>query len=697
MIVAFREQQREHPPIHIDGTVVERVVSFKFLGVYITDKLNWSTHTDNIVKNVQQRLFNLRRLKKFAKALTNFYRCTIESILVGCITAWYGNCSAHNRKAHQREVRSAQRITGGKLPALTDTYTTRLCLKCISMSVLRCLGIPCRVVTNFQSAHDTDKNLTIDDFFSDYGVRPKQSPDSVWNYHVWVEAWMTRPDLSAGSLYDGWQAVDPTPQEKSTGVYCCGPAPVKAILQGHVDLKYDVPFVFAEVNADRVTWMVFADGSKKKISTDSVSVGQSISTKAVGSDKRVDITANYKHAEGTEKERDVYNQAVKRVNIPEENSNGIHDDKPGVSMKIVELTKPVSGKDIDLELVLNSNDNVTRTLVINVNVQAMRYNGIPSSQIQTELKEQKLLPNQDLTIPIHIPFSVYGEKMRESNSIKVSAVVTDKDKSGAVYITEKDLVPESPLLTIKVIGSELQYSDMTAEVVFENPLSEGLRDCFITVTGSGLLTETMEARTPLIKQGQRLCVKMPFTPYRPGPKKLVAGFNCDQFRDIKASCNVYIKPSPVLSPHCRLVGLITNNNETADREEIRDLAIWCQNNDFSLNMIKPKEMIVDNRKKRTEHAPILIAVDQVESLKFLGAHIINKLTWSKHTKTALKRLILQVKKPDVEVLDGMVCGYEAGWTVSHVCLEADLNWVQFLDFAVDHNLQKIKALIQGSS
>jgi hypothetical protein len=49
---------------------------------------------------------------------------------------------------------------------------------------------------------------------------------------------------------------------------------------------------------------------------------------------------------------------------------------------------------------------------------------------------------------------------------------------------------------------------------------------------------------------------------------------------------------------------------------------------------------VDYRKKRTEHAPILIdgaAVEQVESFKFLGVHITNKLTWSKHTKTVVKR------------------------------------------------------------
>ena len=38
------------PPIHIEGTAVEKVESFKFLSVHTTDKLKWSTHTDSVVK-----------------------------------------------------------------------------------------------------------------------------------------------------------------------------------------------------------------------------------------------------------------------------------------------------------------------------------------------------------------------------------------------------------------------------------------------------------------------------------------------------------------------------------------------------------------------------------------------------------------------------------------------------------------------
>jgi uncharacterized protein YneR len=83
-----------------------------------------------------------------------------------------------------------------------------------------------------------------------------------------------------------------------------------------------------------------------------------------------------------------------------------------------------------------------------------------------------------------------------------------------------------------------------------------------------------------------------------------------------------------------VVGLITDNNETSYREEVRDLTVWCKDNNLSLNVIKTTEMIVDYRKNRDEHVPILIdgtAVEQVESFKFHGVHITNKLTWSKHT------------------------------------------------------------------
>ena len=67
---------------------------------------------------------------------------------------------------------------------------------------------------------------------------------------------------------------------------------------------------------------------------------------------------------------------------------------------------------------------------------------------------------------------------------------------------------------------------------------------------------------------------------------------------------------------------VTDNDETAYREEVRDLVVWCQDNNLSLNVIKTKEMIVDYRKRRAEHTPILIdgaVVEQVESFKFLAS------------------------------------------------------------------------------
>ena len=47
-----------------------------------------------------------------------------------------------------------------------------------------------------------------------------------------------------------------------------------------------------------------------------------------------------------------------------------------------------------------------------------------------------------------------------------------------------------------------------------------------------------------------------------------------------------------------VVCLITNNDETAYREEVRALGVWCQDNNPTLNVNKTKEIIVDFRNSR---------------------------------------------------------------------------------------------------
>ncbi len=119
----FRErQQQPYTPLMISGTPVERVSSFKYLGVNISEDLTWTTHIQTQVKKARQRLYKFRVSPAILKT---FYSGAIESVLTQCISVWYSNATNQDCKARQRVVRLAERISGSALPSQQVIY-----LKC---------------------------------------------------------------------------------------------------------------------------------------------------------------------------------------------------------------------------------------------------------------------------------------------------------------------------------------------------------------------------------------------------------------------------------------------------------------------------------------------------------------------------------------------------------------------------------------
>ena len=87
-------------------------------------------------------------------------------------------------------------------------------------------------------------------------------------------------------------------------------------------------------------------------------------------------------------------------------------------------------------------------------------------------------------------------------------------------------------------------------------------------------------------------------------------------------------------------GLIQDDNEEKYRDEVRRLVGWCDSNDLELNVSKTKEVIIDFRKSRTLHDPLIIngqLVEQVSSFKFLGTVISEDLKWATNINAIVKK------------------------------------------------------------
>ncbi|KAL0153228.1 hypothetical protein M9458_051469, partial [Cirrhinus mrigala] len=119
-----------------------------------------------------------------------------------------------------------------------------------------------------------------------------------------------------------------------------------------------------------------------------------------------------------------------------------------------------------------------------------------------------------------------------------------------------------------------------------------------------------------------------------------------------------------------LIGLINDRDESAYRQEVKELAVWCSHNNLELNMLKTVEMTVDFRRNPPALHPLTImdsTVTSVETFRFLGTTITQNLKWDNHidliVKKAHQRLyfLRQLKQFYLAIIESLLCTSITVW------------------------------------
>ncbi|KAI3358354.1 hypothetical protein L3Q82_014798, partial [Scortum barcoo] len=107
-ILSSPEAWRSHSPpapVSIQGTDIDTVKSYKYLGVHLNDNLDWSDNTNALVKKGNSRLFLLRRLRSFGvqgPLLRTFYDSVVASAIFYGIVCWASSITDRDRRRMDR-------------------------------------------------------------------------------------------------------------------------------------------------------------------------------------------------------------------------------------------------------------------------------------------------------------------------------------------------------------------------------------------------------------------------------------------------------------------------------------------------------------------------------------------------------------------------------------------------------------------
>jgi hypothetical protein len=332
---------------------------------------------------------------------------------------------------------------------------------------LRCIGIPTRPLSNFESGHDADKPVNkVVDFYlnSDFSLNRIDTRDSKWNYHVWCDAW----------IGGGWNAVDGTPQEPSGGAYQLGPAP-HASIKGDLGGLYDVDFVVAEVDADIKYWYDLL-GVYVLWQTNTTLIGRNITTKAVGGSAATDITSAYKTPEAIQSASPDPQVATTALPV-----SGVE-----ITIDVPEIV--VLGSDIVWGVMLTNNSVAAETVRVAINGSAVAYDGSFLGAVDAVSRDVELDPAESDSVKLTIPPSTYLAWTGITDTFEAviggMAVGTGE---GFVDIRSTLVTTAQPVLTLTGPQPLPAGSSVNLAVDWDNPLSSDLHNVLTVFSvGEGL-------------------------------------------------------------------------------------------------------------------------------------------------------------------------------------------------------------------